>query len=129
VDYVASTRGQTQGEPEELRSAFENVVRNALAYSPRGGHVSVRLDATRDRYEIRVADSGPGVPEEDLQRIFEPFYRTDASRDHRKSGEGIGLAITASVLHRHGGTATATNLAEGGLEIKLTLPLGEAEDS
>lgn len=125
LDYAASTRGRTRGDPEELRSAFENVIRNALAYSGRAGNVTVRLDAASDRLEVRVADSGPGVPEQDLKRIFEPFYRTDASRDHRKSGEGIGLAITASVLQRHGGSATARNLAGGGLEITLIVPLGE----
>ena len=86
----------------------------------------MQLDATSTNYVVRVADAGPGVPENDLERIFEPFYRTDESRDHRKSGEGIGLAITASVMQRHGGRALARNVAEGGLEIVLSLPLGES---
>ena len=68
----------------------------------------------------RAIDHGPGVPEAELKRIFEPFYRTDKSRDHRQDGQGIGLAITARVMELHGGTVTAANRAEGGLEITLS---------
>jgi signal transduction histidine kinase len=70
-------------------------------------------------------DRGPGVPEAELKRIFEPFYRTDKSRDHRQDGQGIGLAITARVTELHGGRVTARNRAEGGLEIAIELPLGQ----
>ena len=69
-----------------------------------------------------MADRGPGVPEAELERIFEPFYRVDESRDHKRSGQGIGLAITASVLERHGGRVVARNRPEGGLEVVLVLP-------
>ncbi len=63
---------------------------------------------------MRVLDRGPGVPAAELERIFEPFYRTDKSRDHRQDGQGIGLAITARVTELHGGAVTAANRAEGG---------------
>ncbi len=123
LTLTASTPGRTRADPEEIKSAFENVVRNALAYSADEGPVHVTLDAGAETFEVRVVDSGPGVPEAELERIFEPFYRTDTSRDHRRSGEGIGLAITASVMQRHGGSAVARNLPEGGLEIVLSLPV------
>jgi signal transduction histidine kinase len=67
-------------------------------------------------------DRGPGVPEADLERIFEPFYRVAESRDRDTGGEGIGLAITAQVMKAHGGAARAANRAGGGLEVSLSLP-------
>jgi two-component system sensor histidine kinase CpxA len=73
-----------------------------------------------------VLDHGPGVPEPELARIFEPFYRTDKSRDHRQDGQGIGLAITARVTELHGGSVSARNRPQGGLEIALKLPLARA---
>ena len=75
---------------------------------------------------MRVLDRGPGVPDSELSRIFEPFYRTDKSRDHQKGGQGIGLAITTRVTELHGGSVTARNRNGGGLEIDLKLPLGAA---
>jgi two-component system OmpR family sensor kinase len=119
--FEANGEGEVLGDPAEIKSAIENVVRNALAFAGVGG-VRVGLDATRGYVEVHVADSGPGVATEDLERIFEPFYQTDNSRDHERRGEGIGLAITARVLRRHGGRVMATNLPEGGLEITLTFP-------
>jgi signal transduction histidine kinase len=67
------------------------------------------------------------VPEEHLQQIFEPFYRVDQSRDHERSGYGLGLAIAASVIARHHGTVRAVNGADGGLEVVLELPIGAAK--
>jgi signal transduction histidine kinase len=107
----------------ELVAATE-VVRNALIYGDRTKPIEVKLDTSAATATVRVRDHGPGVPEAELKRIFEPFYRTDKSRDHRQDGQGIGLAITARVTELHGGTVTATNRAEGGLEITLELPLG-----
>ena len=82
----------------------------------------MRLERSDDGFALRVRDSGPGVPEEDLARIFEPFYRGDSSRDHQTTGQGIGLAITARVMELHGGQVTAANRADGGLEITLQFP-------
>ena len=112
------------GDETELRSAIENVVRNALSFSGEGGQVSVALAAGTDGVSIMVADTGPGVPEAELEQIFEPFYRTDQSRNHERRGEGIGLAITASVMERHGGRVIARNRRTRGLEIRLWIPYG-----
>ena len=71
---------------------------------------------------ISVRDRGAGVPDQDLTRIFEPFYRVAESRDRDTGGEGIGLAITAQVLRAHGGRALARNRDGGGLEVVLTMP-------
>ena len=129
VRYEARSVPELQGNRTELTRAIENVVRNALnhAGSADGAAVEVNLQAASGRVEIRVADRGPGVPEADLERIFEPFYRVDTSRDHRSGGQGIGLAIAASVLELHGGRIVARNRSGGGLEVTLELPLEAPE--
>jgi two-component system sensor histidine kinase CpxA len=112
------------GDPRGIKSALENVVRNALTYAGTDGPIEVHLERSGNDFEVRVCDSGPGVAEEDLTRIFEPLYRVDASRDHKTAGQGIGLAITARVMELHGGVVSAANRAGGGLEITLRLPAG-----
>jgi two-component system sensor histidine kinase CpxA len=123
VQYAPTREVSLRGDADGLKSAIENVVRNALTYGDRTKPIVVRLDVAGDSAVVRVQDSGPGVPEAELKRIFEPFYRTDKSRDHRQDGQGIGLAITSRVTELHGGTVTAANRAEGGLEIAIELPL------
>jgi len=119
------------GDPELLRSAFENVIRNAVRFSPAGAAVVVSArhiaqPNTGDSIEIAVHDSGPGVPEEHLRLIFEPFYRVDAAREHHgTAGEGLGLAIAASALSAHGGAVSAHNMPGGGLVVVVTLPFCE----
>ncbi len=118
--------GHVTGDPLQLHSAIENVVRNAISYAGDGGQVTLTLSREVDTVKVTVADTGPGVPDSELTRIFEPFYRTDPSRDHRRRGEGIGLAITASVIERHHGTCRAANRATGGLEVTLSLPAADS---
>ena len=124
VDYATGGEILLRGDADGLKSAVENVVRNAMIYGDRAKPIEVRVDDGGSTATVRVLDRGPGVPEAELERIFEPFYRTDKSRDHRQDGQGIGLAITARVTELHGGKVTARNRAEGGLEIAIELPLG-----
>jgi two-component system sensor histidine kinase CpxA len=120
------------GDPELLRSAFENVIRNAVRYSPAGALVSVGARALAERgtqprsVEVAVSDRGPGVPEKDLQLIFEPFYRVESAREHRGGGgEGLGLAIAARAIALHAGSIEARNLAGGGLAVVIILPAAD----
>jgi two-component system sensor histidine kinase CpxA len=128
VNVQAPERLLVSGDPELLRSAFENVIRNAVRFSPEGGVVvvSARRVTPRDggdAAEIAVHDSGPGVPDKELTLIFEPFYRVDAARAHQgAAGEGLGLAIAARALAVHGGGITAHNMPGGGLAVVVTLP-------
>jgi two-component system sensor histidine kinase CpxA len=108
---------------ELLHSAIENVLRNAVRYSPQGQTVDVTVERRKDALEILIRDHGPGVPGGDLERIFEPFFRVAESRDRDSGGEGIGLAITAQVFAAHGGSATAENAFGGGLQVRLVMPL------
>jgi len=124
VEYTNNGEVDVLGDADGLKSAVENVVRNALIYGDPAQPIEVRLETNGREGTVRVLDRGPGVPAAELSRIFEPFYRTDKSRDHRQDGQGIGLAITTRVAELHGGSVTARNRAEGGLEIILRLPLG-----
>ena len=122
VRQRGAARCVVHGNRELLRSAIENVLRNAVRYSPAGGLVDVTVERSGGGLSILVQDRGPGVPERDLERIFEPFYRVAESRDRDTGGEGIGLAITSQIMIAHGGSATANNHTGGGLEVLLRLP-------
>jgi two-component system OmpR family sensor kinase len=118
---------QVNGDRELLRSAMENVIRNAVSYAPAGSKVGIdALRADANRIEVVVRDRGPGVPEKDLELIFEPFYRVDAARNRAVGGDGLGLAIAARAIAIHGGTIHAHNLGSGGLAVHLSLPAVEA---
>jgi two-component system sensor histidine kinase CpxA len=113
----------TEGNPELLRSAFENVVRNAIRYTEPG--TAVRISATCDASEVRVVvrDHGPGVPDGELEKVFKPFYRVDTSRERRTGGVGLGLAIAERAIKLHNGKIGAENLKDGGFSVEITLPL------
>ena len=121
VSVRADSGLEVAGDPELLRSAFENVMRNAVRYGPSGSSVVVTAKG-QDRIEICVRDHGPGVPEKDLRLIFEPFYRVDAARDRAGGGDGLGLAIAAGAIAVHGGSIEARNVPDGGLEVVIRLP-------
>jgi two-component system, OmpR family, sensor kinase len=110
------------GNRDLVRSAIDNVLRNAVRYSPQGEPVDVSVTHPQNGLAILIRDGGPGVPDKDLERIFEPFYRVAESRDRDTGGEGIGLAITAQVMKAHGGSAKAVNCQGGGFEVRLNLP-------
>jgi two-component system sensor histidine kinase CpxA len=128
IELDAADVPEIRGDRGELGSAIENVIRNALVHA---GQTPVRvvLRKARQGVEVRISDRGPGVAEENLKRIFEPFFRVDPSRDHQRGGYGLGLAIAASVVARHHGTIEARGGAEGGLEIILVLPTGAPEST
>jgi len=113
---------EVKGDPELLRSAMENVIRNAVRYGPPGSKVGIEARRRDAQIEVMVRDSGPGVPEKDLELIFEPFYRVDAARNRAVGGDGLGLAIAARAVEIHGGRIQARNVAEGGLMVQINLP-------
>lgn len=111
------------GSPTLLRSAIENVVRNALRYAPPGQPVRLTLkDADDGSLRIRVRDQGPGVPDDELAQIFSPFVRTRAARARDGGGLGLGLAVAKRAIEAHGGTIGAQNASGGGLLVELSLP-------
>ena len=126
------------GSPSLLHSAIENVVRNAIRYTQEGTSVDVRLEQGvriegdseyGPQAVVRVTDSGPGVPEDALDKLFRPFYRIDDARGRQTGGVGLGLAITDRAVRLHGGTIKASNRPQGGLMVEIRLPLSSAEST
>jgi len=111
-----------RGDRELLRRAIENVLRNAIRYSPGGSPIEVRLESAAGKASISVRDYGPGVPDEMLPRIFQPFFRVDGSRDSQTGGVGLGLAIAHRAIGAHHGHITAENAAPG-LRVRMEIPL------
>ena len=116
-----------EGDPDLLRSAMENVVRNATRYTAEGTTVEVQLERQRaangeEEIVVRVLDSGPGVPDEALPKISEPFYRLDNARNQQTGGAGLGLSIADRAIRLHGGQLRASNRREGGLEMEIRIP-------
>jgi len=116
-----------KGDPALLRSCIENVVRNAVHYTKPQTEVALSLDLVgngnrSDLARVLVADHGEGVPEESLERIFEPFYRVTEAREHQTGGTGLGLSIAQRIAVVHGGRIRARNREGGGLEIEIRLP-------
>lgn len=113
------------GDEELLRRAIENVVRNAIRYAPRGTSIEVELRRSTDLAQVTIRDYGPGVPEDALPRIFEPFYRVDSDRNRRSGGLGLGLAIARRSVELHKGSLQAQN-AHPGLLVTIELPIKPA---
>ncbi len=116
-----------RGDVSLLHSAIENVVRNAIRYTREGSTVEIRLEkiegAEGAEAVVRVTDCGDGVPEDALEKLFQPFYRLDDARGRQTGGVGLGLAITERAVRFHGGRVSATNRAQGGLMVEICLPL------
>ncbi len=108
------------GKPQALKRCITNLVSNAVNFGG-GAHILVRDGA---QLEISVCDEGPGVPPEELERVFEPFYRLESSRNRDTGGTGLGLSIARDVAQAHGGSVVLRNRPGGGLEAQLTLPRG-----
>lgn len=109
------------GDEELLRRAVENVIRNAIRYSPEGEAIDVKLSAAGTQAKIEIRDRGPGVPEAQLSHIFQPFFRVDDSRTNATGGVGLGLAIAMRAVRLHNGTIGAKNV-EPGLLVTIELP-------
>lgn len=105
-----------------LLGVFENILRNALAYTHQNTQVDIDLQASEDNYLIRVRDQGPGVDAHHLENIFKPFFRTDEARTRETGGYGLGLAIAYRSVLLHGGQITAINHPKGGLSVNISLP-------
>jgi len=109
------------GDPAKLQDALRNLVENASNYSPDGGVIEITCQRMGAFVELSVADRGPGIPEADLSRIFERFYRVDRSRSRDPGGTGLGLSIVKHLIELHGGTVSARNRDGGGTVVTVRL--------
>jgi signal transduction histidine kinase len=117
---VASTPTPMNGDPARLRQVVGNLLSNALKFTPAGGRVRVSVTTGSARGILEVADSGPGIPEDEIARVFERFFRGRAAA---AAGSGIGLTVVRDLVRAHGGEVSAANAAAGGAVFKVTLPL------
>ncbi|MCK7471187.1 MAG: ATP-binding protein [Desulfomicrobium escambiense] len=109
------------GNPDLLREAFSNIFTNSLDHTPGGGLISVTLEDNATGCFVTICDSGPGIPEYAIGRVFERFYSLTNPRTGKKSS-GLGLPLTREILMRHGGTVTLRNRDGGGLCCHIVLP-------
>jgi signal transduction histidine kinase len=107
------------GRPMDLRRCLINLIDNAVKY----GHAAkVSVDRINGAARIRIRDKGPGIPDAELGRVFDPFYRVETSRSRESGGTGLGLTIARNIAEQHGGSISLANHPEGGLEATLMLP-------
>ncbi|MDH3969176.1 MAG: ATP-binding protein, partial [Rhodospirillales bacterium] len=109
------------GRPVALKRVFANLVDNAVNY---GGGGEVSLASAADRVTVTVEDNGPGIPEDQMDKVFQPFYRLEGSRSRDTGGVGLGLASVRSIVRAHGGEVALANRNDGGLRVTVDLPYG-----
>ena len=119
---IASPLSNIEVDPGRMTQVLTNILDNALRHTPEGGRIVLSAKQVQDQIELSVLDSGPGLQTDDINRIFERFYRTDASRQREDGGSGLGLAIARSIVQAHGGQLSAESEAGQGLRIVIRLP-------
>jgi two-component system sensor histidine kinase BaeS len=113
------------GDHRRMRQLFINLIENSVRYTDRGGTLAIQIQGRANTLVIRFDDSAPGVPDESLPRLFERFYRVEASRNRDQGGSGLGLAICQGIVAAHNGQISASASPRGGLRIEIVLPRGE----
>jgi two-component system, OmpR family, phosphate regulon sensor histidine kinase PhoR len=121
---IAADAATVPGDSAKLHDVLRNLITNAAAYGPEESTIAVEASRTGARAAITVSDEGPGIPGEDLSRVFERFYRVDKSRARDPGGTGLGLSIVKHLVELHGGEVRAENRPEGGARFTIVLPLG-----
>ena len=124
IQIVSSCRAEVQGDVVLLRSAIENVLRNAIRFASKNGRIELRMGSVGGLIRIEVDDDGPGIADQDVGKIFMPFFRGEAS-----NGAGLGLAIARRAVLLHGGDIRAANRPGGGLSVQIEVPLASAHEA
>jgi two-component system sensor histidine kinase CpxA len=121
VEVKIASDLRAEAEPDLLVRALSNLLRNAVRYAGAGGPILITAEPHDGQVALMVSDCGPGIPEAELQRIFDPFYRLDTSRDRQTGGVGLGLAIVKTCVEACRGNVIATNRVPNGLQVTITL--------
>ena len=111
------------GDPARLAQVLDNLVSNALKFTPSGGSVEVRVGAEDGQAVLEVQDTGLGVPEDEQDQLFERFFRSSSSTEAAIPGTGLGLTITKAIVERHGGTIDVESAPNEGTTVRVRLPL------
>ncbi|WP_052664197.1 sensor histidine kinase [Nitriliruptor alkaliphilus] len=123
LSVEAPDRAFVAGVGGDLQVIVKNLVGNAIQYNVDGGRVVVSLDAEEGAHVLRVSDTGIGIPQQDLSRVFERFYRVDTARSRETGGTGLGLSIVRHAVEKHGGTISVDSLLGEGTTFTVTLPI------
>ena len=103
-----------------LQRCFDNLIGNALKF---GSIVNIKQEKLKNNIFITIQDNGPGIPENEYENVFKPFYKIDKSRSESKSSVGLGLSISSDIIKSHGGNIELGKSGLGGLKVKISLPL------
>lgn len=125
---AAETLPRVPADPQRLEQVLHNLLENAVKYTESGGSITLRAAAQNGHIEVRVEDTGLGIPPTDLPHIFERFYRADKARTRELGGTGLGLSIVKHIIQLHGGCVMAESKYGKGTSIILHLPLGPADN-
>jgi two-component system sensor histidine kinase SenX3 len=128
VTITAEDEAVVLGDREQLIMAIHNLIENAINYSPENTKVSVTTKVDNEIVEIAVTDQGIGIPEGELERIFERFYRVDPARSRETGGTGLGLSIVKHVATKHGGEVNVWSSPNVGSTFAMRLPIYQSED-
>jgi signal transduction histidine kinase len=119
VKFESAKKTPYTCRPISLKRAIRNLIENAVSY---GGRVGVKLRQDDTEFQIVIHDDGPGIPEEDFERVFQPFVRLEESRNKKTGGIGLGMAIARSIVRKHGGDISLANTQGSGLTVTIHLP-------
>ncbi|QQE78931.1 ATP-binding protein [Alicyclobacillus sp. SO9] len=125
IQYNVAQHLQIYGDKDLLDRVMDNVLGNALKYTPAGGSIRISAKAANAHLNIQIEDTGIGIPKDDLEHVFERFYRVDKARSRRKGGTGLGLALAREIIDLHGGRITITSELNRGTTVTIILPLNE----
>jgi PAS domain S-box-containing protein len=120
---IASRLPLFHGDPDHMRRVVDNLVGNALKFTPHGGTVSLSMDVADENFVIQVSDTGIGIPEEELQRIFERFYQVDGSMSRKFGGTGLGLSLVHEIVSAHHGTIDVASQVGTGTTFTIRIPI------
>ncbi len=123
LEYQVNPEINIQADPQRLRQVLHNLLENAIRYTPNAQRIKASAEINNQHLEIRIIDSGNGVPDNELEKLFTPFYRLEPSRSREFGGSGLGLAVVQAIVTAHRGTIRATRATIGGLEIQILLPI------
>jgi signal transduction histidine kinase len=129
VSLGSEDQAQVMGDPDRLKQVLFNLVDNAIKYTPSGGEVRLSLERDPQWVRIAVADTGMGIPAQDLSKIFDRFYRVDKARSREKGGSGLGLAIAQWIAQAHGGRIEVESVVGKGSTFTLWLPSEQRDET
>ena len=122
LNLALPAQAESFGDPDRLMQLFTNLLENSLRYTDSGGAVQLSMQLTGDNWQLRFADSAPGVDPAHQAQLFERFFRAESSRNRASGGSGLGLAICKNIVEAHDGSISADHSDLGGLQITLNLP-------